>query len=416
MLTAAIGISSVVATIAIIEGADKILSSSISDLGTNIVVAQNGQGLQSRIRGASKAEELLKKVPGVKNIFKKQPIDERDVSNLRKLYEGQDILISPAVIQGMNSESNVREENIRSTVVATDGAYFKMIAVGEIAGRAMTPEEIRDGRRVCVLDESEVYRLLGNEYRPIEAIGKTVTISTKKETFSLEVVGVLRDPYAMRLKGNRKLDVGTVARSVFFTRLEYKNIYVPYALLAGAEEMQINTIFVTPASLDDVDAVQASLKDYMSKHNKDVLVWDQKRWIFDTTGVIESFTAVNHSVWIMILCVAMIMIVTITLVSVRERYYEIAVRITEGATKGKIILQFALESLYQSVTGGVLGIVLGLIMIRFCERHIIRWPAPVSPKILGFAILVSIGIGLLTSIPTAKRAASLNPVDVLRMH
>ena len=89
---------------------------------------------------------------------------------------------------------------------------------------------------------------------------------------------------------------------------------------------------------------------------------------------------------------------------------------TEGATKFRIMLQYAIESVYLAVTGGVMGVAFGFLLIKILRHYFIRWEAPVELRSIALAFISSFAIGILTSIPTAKHAASLNPVDVFRMH
>jgi putative ABC transport system permease protein len=416
MLAAAIGIASVVATISITSGANDVLRKSITNLGTNIIVVQNKGGIQNRIRKSSKALTLVANVPGVRALFRKGPLNSRDVTELRTLFSKEDILVSPAVITSMNASPDADAKGERTTVIATDEKHFRMLAVPPIAGRLMDPGEVASGRKICVLDEASVYRLFSPDTRPEDVIGRTLVLSGKKRKISVEVVGVLDDPFPLRLKAKLKLDVATIARSVYYTRLEYKNVYLPFPLLHDASSPQINSVFVMPREIEDVEPVEERVKEYMKARNRNVTIWNQKKWVFSTVGLVEHLTSFSSYIWIMILGVAMVMIVTITLVSVRERYYEIAIRITEGATKGKITLQFAIESLYLSIVGGIVGIGLGYLIIAVLEKRVLRWEAQVSLRIVAFAFLMSVVLGILTSIPTAKRAASLNPVDVFRMH
>ena len=110
------------------------------------------------------------------------------------------------------------------------------------------------------------------------------------------------------------------------------------------------------------------------------------------------------------------MIETINLLSVRERYTEIAIRRTEGATKKAIGLQFGLEGILLCATGGLAGIGLGIVMAKAIEATILRWDVAFSASAIAIAAGLSVGVGIVSSILPAKRAASLDPIEVFRMH
>ena len=415
-LTAAIGIASVVATISIINGANAVMRTSLTNFGTNIIVVQNKGNIQDRIRKSSKAMSLIRDLPGISRILKSRPLDTNDAERLRKQHRGEGVLVSTAILKKMNASINEGETPARRTVIGIDLDYLKMLPLPMKAGRNMTSAEITLGDRVCVIDEALIYLMLPPETKAEDVVGKTMTIHGKRKDEPFKIVGVLKDPQSLRRKRKEKLDVGRIAREVQYSRLEFMNIYVPYAALDDPKLSQLNAIFVMAPKLEEVDALKKQVEKYMSVNKKDVLVWDQKTWIFAALEVMEDLISFSHFIWIMILGVAMIMIITITLVSVRERYHEIAIRITEGATKFRITLQFAIESLYLSLLGGILGIGLGYLIIGILKHSLVRWDAPVSWRVILFAFLTSLVFGVLTSIPTAKRAASLNPVDVFRMH
>jgi len=113
--------------------------------------------------------------------------------------------------------------------------------------------------------------------------------------------------------------------------------------------------------------------------------------------------------------VAAVMIMTIRFVSVRERYREIGIRRTEGASRTAIALQFGLEGILLSVSGGLIGIGLGIALGKLVEATIIRWQVIFSASSILLAALLSVGVGIISSILPAGKAASLEPVEALRM-
>ena len=415
-LAGAIAIASIIATISITDGANKAIRSGFTNLGTNIIAVQSSENLITKISESSNAMTVVKNLPGISNIFESQPLNLIDVKRLQQLLAGYKAIVTPAIVKKVNVSIGGTAKDSRRTLVGVEADYFKMLPLPLVAGRLITQDEIKKREKICVLDEMAIYMMYPFGTKPDDVVGKTITISDKRRKIPLRIVGVLKDPQVLRTKKKEVLDIGRIARAAQYSRLEFINIYAPLYLIEDAKIPQINVIFAAPPNIEDVDVVEAKVKAFMTSSKKAAFVWAQKKWIFATLEALEELTSFSRYIWIMILVVAMVMILTITLVSVRERYYEIAIRMTEGATKFRIMLQYAIESIFLAVAGGIIGVIFGFLLIKILRYYFIRWEAPVEIHSIALAFISSLVIGILTSIPTAKHAASLNPVDVFRMH
>lgn len=103
----------------------------------------------------------------------------------------------------------------------------------------------------------------------------------------------------------------------------------------------------------------------------------------------------------------------IMLVSVTERTREIGVRKALGAKHNQILAQFVIEAVLISMTGGILGILLGVSGSHFIS-NIAQWPTVVTPISIILSVCVSLAIGLFFGIYPAKKAAMLDPIVALR--
>ena len=415
-IASAIAIASIISTVSITNGANKAIRSAFTNLGTNIIAVQSKDSMVSKLSKSSDAMNIIRSLPGISNVIETRPIDLSDVKRLQFLLEKYKAIVTPAIVKKANIFIGDDPKGNRRTIVGIEADYFNMLSIPLVAGRMITQEEIVKREKVCILDEMTVYMLYPFGTKPADVIGRTLTLSEKHGNYKLRIIGILKDPQVMRTKKKEVIDVGRIARSTHYSRLEFINIYVSLYLLENVKIPKINSIFVAPSNIEDVDVVEAKVKSYMTSNKKAAFVWAQKKWIFATLEALEQLTSFSRYIWIMILVVAMVMILTITLVSVRERYYEIAIRMTEGATKFRIMLQFAIESIFLAIAGGITGIVFGYFLIRILRYYFIRWEAPIELHSIALAFVSSLAIGILTSIPTAKHAASLNPVDVFRMH
>jgi putative ABC transport system permease protein len=106
-------------------------------------------------------------------------------------------------------------------------------------------------------------------------------------------------------------------------------------------------------------------------------------------------------------------IMNIMLTSVVERTREIGIRRTVGATQNDITLQFLTESVLMTLTGGLLGILIGVASAPAIAFYA-GWSTYVSPLAVLLAIVVSMGVGLGFGLYPAMKAARLEPVDALR--
>ncbi len=107
-------------------------------------------------------------------------------------------------------------------------------------------------------------------------------------------------------------------------------------------------------------------------------------------------------------------VMNIMLVSVTERTREVGLRKAVGAKRGDIMLQFLTEAIVISVIGGAIGVGLGVGGAQLITPLLGASKALVTPSSIALALVVSLGIGIFFGAYPANRAATLNPIDVLR--
>jgi putative ABC transport system permease protein len=145
--------------------------------------------------------------------------------------------------------------------------------------------------------------------------------------------------------------------------------------------------------------------DFQIRNQADILATQQQ--------ATQVFTALLASIAAVSLLVGGIGIMNIMLVSVTERTKEIGIRKALGASRGTILFQFLIEALVLCLTGGVLGIMLGVAGAVVLAK-IFSWNTLISPVAIAIAFLFSGTVGLFFGLWPAKRAASLDPVEALR--
>jgi len=143
------------------------------------------------------------------------------------------------------------------------------------------------------------------------------------------------------------------------------------------------------------------------------MVRNQREFLATQQAATQVFTALLASIAAVSLIVGGIGIMNIMLVSVTERTREIGVRKALGATRTNIMLQFLIEALVLCVTGGTIGIIIGVGTAVGLSK-IMHWNTLISPASILIAFGFSAGVGLFFGIWPARKAASLDPIIALR--
>jgi len=390
LLTASVGIASVVASMAILKGARQRISEDLSRLGLDIIVVQN-------------------QMPSFGEVLKSKLLTMSHVEQIRNELGEEIEAVAPAVYKRYSASFPPRSNWKTTTVIGTTAEFRRMLRLSMKRGRFFRKDEVLEEHPVCVMDSARVYDVFGDE----DAVGKEIEIVRGRSRLRLKVVGVLEDPYRLR-KPHGQLDTVAMSRNIFASRLEFKNIYVPLPLISK-DEQNISTILLKARDSDRVEGVMEKLLKLFEPSEKYVAVLSQKEWILGTLHSIHDFTGYSNIIWIVMIVVAAIMIMTIRFVSVRERYKEIAIRRTEGASRANIAMQFALEGILLCASGGLIGIGSGIGLAKLVEASILRWEVVFSGPSFLLAGALSVAVGIASSILPAGRAASLEPVDALRM-
>jgi hypothetical protein len=296
---------------------------------------------------------------------------------------------------------------------SADPAQVLLLATTEDWGR-IVPLEIIEGRffdagerGVGVLDEWVAKKL----FPGTPALGGIVRVRRFGLPETIRVVGVMKDPFEIRKKFD-ELDVTGAARSRILRMMEFKSIYVPGSF-TRPDQVIHGAVVQVPAGRDPVVFAER-IRARMGERARSVWVWARKKWIGDVLQAADLSTLIANVVWVVVLVVTGVMIATVSLVAIRERYREIAIRRVEGARRPQIIGQLLGENLLLSAAAGAAALGLARGAAWLLQARYISWP----PAFLAGDLLLSLGLGIalggLATLLPALRAASLDPVRVLR--
>jgi putative ABC transport system permease protein len=287
-------------------------------------------------------------------------------------------------------------------VVATNSDYARVTDFHPAAGRFIGPLDVREGKRVAVIG-SDVRRELFGYLNPI---GHTLRI--RDATF--RVVGVME-----------RRTVREGRRSVIQVRNVNSDIYVPIstasARLPSADREDAVTELALKVSREEEIVPTASIAQRLLRtaHHgvEDFEVVIPAELLARAQSTQRVFNIVMVSIAAISLLVGGIGIMNVMLTTVAERTQEIGIRRAVGATEGRILAQFLIETVLVSVLGGAVGIGLGFGMAKGISLFA-GWATVLSPLSVALAFGISVLVGIVFGIYPARRAARMNPITALR--
>lgn len=379
-----IGVAAVVALMAIGNGATSSITNRISSNGSNLLNIQAGRS-QRPAPGAQFAPTFL-----TYKDYQALAATLTDVAGIAPAYQSR-----YTVTQGVQSST------VAVTGITED--YLKVHTYDVALGRGITANDRTKLTQVAVIGSTTAEDLFPNEM----PVGRTIRMNNQNFT----VIGTLKS------KGSTGFDNQD---DVVFIPLEtgYSKLFGANAVQNG--EKMVNAIAVSANSAETVDSVSAQIT-FVLRHQHhlkpdaadDFRVQNQAELLSTLSSVTTTLTTFLGAIAALSLLVGGIGIMNITLVSVSERTREIGLRKAVGARKDHILLQFLIETTTLSISGGIIGILLGMAIAGIVTATgLITAQVTISSILLSFFFAVA--IGLFFGIYPAYRAANLHPMEALR--
>jgi putative ABC transport system permease protein len=375
MLGIIIGVSAVIAMLALGAGAQKKILDQVTAMGADLLILSPGQGQRGGVRtGAVQtlkledAEALLDKVPEVRKV-------------------------SP-VTQG-TGQFKYYNKNTQSTIMGAAVTYFSIRNFEIEKGRSFTEREVEQQARVAVLGPTIVEELFGDA----DPLNEKVKING----INFKVVGVLKP------KGSQG----------WFNPDD--QAIIPYTT---AMKRLLGVDFLREVDLQieheaDQESVQAKVESVLRKQHgvqpgqpDDFHVRNMAEMVETAASVTQTFTILLAAVAAISLVVGGIGIMNIMLVTVTERTREIGIRKAIGAKDRDVLVQFLLEAMLMSSLGGLVGVVLGVGGAQ-AITVLSNFDAIVQPASVIIAFSFAAGIGIFFGFYPARRAAQLDPIEAL---
>jgi putative ABC transport system permease protein len=379
MLGIIIGVASVVALVAVGQGATSGVTSRLEGLGTNLLTINAGASTSGGTRGMAGSATTLTLA------------DANAIAALDGIAGVAPELSSYAfVVAGA--------ENTTTTIIGTNQDYPLVRAYDVWQGSFLTDTSVEQGLRVAVLGATTASDL-GLD---ASSIGTRIRIGGIPFT----VVGILQE------KGTSGASSSDDEILVPVTTMK--------AYFSGSSSESVRSIGVSVADADRTEAVKATITETLrdrhgiaSTDTADFTVADQSQLIDTASSVSSTMSLLLGGIASISLVVGGIGIMNIMLVSVRERTREIGIRKAIGARNRDILLQFLLEALAISLLGGLIGVVIGT-AISAAIGQVAGWGFVFSPVTLVAATFFSLAVGVVFGVWPARQAAQLNPIAALR--
>jgi putative ABC transport system permease protein len=391
MLGVIIGVASVVALMALGNGASAEITGQVQSIGTNLVfVMPSAPTSNMQLRGQSMMSGTT---PQTLTVDDAKAIADLGlpVNGVTSTFNGSGELVAPAA-------------STFTQVAGTNAAYFELNELRAAQGTLFSEAQDRSGEPVVVLGANLAKDLFGDG----QAVGQTV----RMKDVVLRVIGVLAE------KGGGGFgsvdDQAFVPISLAQTRLFS-------ARTPDGNSYRVANILLSAKNAQDIRAIQDRMAAVLRERHHlnpdgsedDFRIFNQASFVSilnNITGLLTTFLAAIAAISLL---VGGIGIMNIMLVSVTERTREIGLRKAVGARASDILMQFIVEALVISLLGGLIGLTLGAGAAMLVGVLGILTPV-ISLNSVVMALGFSMAVGLFFGIYPARRAARLNPIDALR--
>lgn len=366
MLGVIIGVAAVISAVAFAEGSTKNVTDTIKGLGTNLI--------QINIMGRNSNREVT----------------YQDLQEFALQNENDIAYIAPVITN--NGTAKFGTKTCSTSIVGTSPDYEEIKNVHVQNGRFLLSYDLDYRLKAAIVGTAVVNEL----FEGVNPIGQTIKIDGQ----IFNVVGVLQE------KSNGQ------------DQSEDDQIIIPVTVAQRMSRAAVIRNFnVQAATPEVVDRAMEKLKTFLYS----VYRSEDAYRVSNQAQMLEMFDSITQTMMLILggiatvsLVVGGIGIMNIMLVSVTERTREIGIRKAIGAKRRNILIQFLIEALMVTGLGGVMGVLLGIAIIRFVIGGMNLVPAVYSIPWCMISFGISLAVGVVFGIFPAYKASKLNPIEALR--
>ena len=377
-----IGVSAVIAMIAVGSGAKARITEHIASIGSNLLIVRSGSSTSGGLRMGSgtvptltvdDAEAILREVPAVRLVAP-------DLSGTAQVVHGN--------------------QNWSTSIIGTMPEMLEIRNWPVVSGRPFTQQDVKGATKVCLVGWTVMENLFGG----VNPIGQIIRI----KNIPFAVIGVLS--YKGQ-SGPGHVHDDTIM--VPLTTAQKKLFGMQFPGMVRIIAIQIRDLELMKEAECQIEALLRQRHRIPPNEENDFTVSNLTEVMAVAEESADIMSLLLGAIASISLIVGGIGIMNIMLVSVTERTREIGIRIAVGAKSRDILLQFLIESLVLSLIGGGVGIAIG-ISGTYVLSNFTQWPTLISIRAILLSLLFAASVGVFFGFYPARKASLLNPIEAMR--
>jgi len=383
MLGIIIGVAAVIAMVAIGQGSKQSIHEQLSSMGSNMITIQpasNNQGMPGGVRlGASSLQTLT-------------------IQDVTALQRKSQFVSAVSPVSSSNGQAINGAKNWPTQLQGAAPEYFDIRKLSLKDGIIFSDQNVAEAAKVCILGQTVINNLFDPGVNPI---GKVIRFGK----IPLTVIGILN------IKGvssfGQDQDDVIIAPYTTVQKRILATIYFQSIYASSTSEATSDT-----ATKEITDILRASHR-LRAEEDDDFSIRTMQELLNTLNSTSQLLTVLLTAIAGISLVIGGIGIMNIMYVSVTERTKEIGLRMSIGARGIDILLQFLIEAIVISVTGGLIGIGLGVVSSMLITA-ILSWPTVISESSIVLSFLVCAVTGVFFGYYPALKASRLDPIEALR--
>lgn len=380
MLGIIIGVGSVITMLAIGQGSKKSIQAEISEMGSNMIMIHPGEDMRGGVRLSADDMQTLK---------------VKDFEDIRQEC-GHVSLVSPSV--NSTGQAVYGANNTPTSVYGVNEEFLDIRGYKVQDGDIFSEQDIKTAAKVCLVGKTVIDQLFTNGENPV---GKVIRFGS----IPFRIVGVLES------KGYNSMGMDQDNLIITpYTTVMKRILAVTY----------LQEIVCSALSEEYTDEAISEITDVLRRNHKlkeadddDFNIRSQQELSSMMTSTCDMMSTLLATVAGISLLVGGIGIMNIMYVSVTERTKEIGLRMSIGAKGRDILAQFLIEATLISITGGLLGVILG-VAASYIVKAVLSYPILIQPWSIVVSFLVCTIIGIFFGWYPARKASNLDPIEAIR--
>lgn len=381
MLGIIIGVASVIAMVAIGQGSKQSIQDQLSSMGSNMITIRPSSN--QTVGGGARLDAT-----GLQSLT----LDDIKAIQKQATYISA---VSPAV-QAKGQVIN-GALNWPTTIQGVSPDYLSIRNWPIKDGIVFTQEHVNTADKICLIGQTVVENIFGSE----DPVGKIIRFNK----IPFKVIGVLSEK-GENAFGQDQDDIILAP----YTTVQKRILAIPYIQSIYASAIDEASSGLATAEITDILRTSHKLK---ATDEDDFMVRTQAELINTFSSTSQLLTVLLAAIAGISLVVGGIGIMNIMYVSVTERTKEIGLRMSIGAQGTDILFQFLIEAILISITGGIIGVVLGITVSRLVTLFL-SWPTLVSQSSIVLSFMVCAITGVFFGYYPAQKASRLDPIEALR--